>query len=528
MDFLLLRHLRLTQRFTVVVIGYLIVLALLAASGLWGMHAARAALHDVHTHRMVVAESLAVMLRNFYDNRLHVLLAFQHAPDSPTRGLHDHPTQMHLDAIVQQRASNNAAQQRIEALLPIMDEEERRLYDAVQSSRKAWQAKRDQTIEAIKVENFNVEVMQAFLVAGHTEGAAFEKAMQALRDLQLQRAEAETAAANRRYQLNLALVLAVLLLGALPLAAVTWSALRRLSDGLRAADDAATTIASGDLSRPIAANGSDEIAELQRRMEQMRAGLRELIGRMVAAADHIASASNQVASGVLDLSARTEQQASSLQQTAAATEELNSTVQNNAAHARKADEMAEHASRVAERGGDVVQQVVQTMNSINDSSQKIANIIGVIDGIAFQTNILALNAAVEAARAGEAGRGFAVVAGEVRSLAQRSSQAAREIKALIDDSVSKVAAGKDQVDAAGATMSEIVDSIERVTELMRQIASSSAEQAEGLAQINQAVAQMDGVTQQNAALVEEASAAAATLREEAQRLAQDAARFRLG
>ncbi len=525
---ILFGRLRLTQRFTLVAVGYLTVLALLAGTGLWGMHSARQALQSVHAHRMTVAESLAVMLRNFYDNRLHVLLAFQHAPDSATRELHDHPTQMHLDAIAKQRETNNTAQQAIEALLPQMDDEEQRLYDAVQNTRKAWQAKRDAALDAIRAENFGVDVMQAFLVAGRTEGAAFERAMQDLRNLQLARAEAEAAAADRRYRFNVALVAAVLVLVALPLTLMTFGALRRLSSGLKAADEAASTVASGDLSRPITAQGSDEIAELQRRMEQMRVSLRELIGRIVAAADHIASASSQVASGVLDLSARTEQQASSLQQTAAATEELNSTVQQNAAHARQADEMAERASSVAERGGAVVQQVVQTMNGINDSSQRIANIIQVIDGIAFQTNILALNAAVEAARAGEAGRGFAVVAGEVRSLAQRSAQAAREIKALIDDSVSKVGSGKDQVDAAGATMSEIVDSIERVTELMRQIAASSAEQAEGLAQINQAVAQMDGVTQQNAALVEEASAAAATLREQAQQLAQDAARFRLG
>ena len=523
----LLNRLRLTQRVFAVIVGYLVTLALVVGVGLWGMHRAKESLAQIHQHRMAVAEALATVLRNYYDNRLHVLLAFQHAPDSPTKGLHDHPTSMHLDAIAKQREANNQAQKVIEDLLPRMDEEERRLYEAVQAARKAWQVKRDQALEAIRQENFGVEVMQAFLVAGRTEGAAFEKAMQALRDEQLKRAELEAQAAQRRYDLALGVVVAVLLLGALPLTALMAATLRRMSSGFAAADASATAIAGGDLSQPVRADGGDEIAHLLHQMERMRQGLRSLIGSVVQASDSIASAASQVASGVLDLSQRTEQQASSLQQTASATEQLNSTVRLNADHARAADEMAEKASAVAERGGGMVAQVVQTMNDINTSSQRIANIIGVIDGIAFQTNILALNAAVEAARAGEAGRGFAVVAGEVRQLAQRSAEAAREIKALIEESVAKVGSGKDQVDAAGATMAEIVQSIERVTELMRQIATSSAEQAEGLTQINQAVALMDGVTQQNAALVEEASAAAAALRDQAQQLAQQVARFRL-
>ncbi|WP_082668232.1 methyl-accepting chemotaxis protein [Tepidimonas taiwanensis] len=525
---MLFDRLRLTQRVFAVIVGYLIVLALVVASGLWGLYNAKTSLREIHAHRMAVAESLATMLHNFYDNRLHVLLAFQHAPDSPTRTLHDHPTQMHLDAIAAQRESNNAAQKRIEETMPMMDDEERRLYEAVATTRKAWQAKRDQALDAIRAENFGVDVMQAFLVAGRTEGTAFVKAMEALRNYQLKKAEEEAAIAERRYQLNWALVIAAILLGALPMTALMVATQRRMSAGFRIADETASAIAAGDLSRAITATGNDEITHLLQQMETMRRGLRDLIGSVVSAADSIAAAAGQVASGTLDLSQRTEQQASSLEQTASATEQLNSTVHQNAANARQADEMAEKASAVAERGGAVVRQVVETMNGINESSQRIANIISVIDGIAFQTNILALNAAVEAARAGEAGRGFAVVASEVRNLASRSAEAAREIKALIDASVTTVAAGKEQVDAAGATMAEIVHSIERVTELMRQIATSSAEQADGLGQINQAVALMDGVTQQNAALVEEASAAAAALREQAEHLKQQVARFRLG
>lgn len=521
-------RMRLTQRVFAVIVGYLVVLAIVVSTGLWGLYAAKSSLREVHAHRMAISEALSTLLRNYYDNRLHVLLAFQHAPDSPTRVLHDHPTSMHLDVVKQQLESNKQALKTIESMLPQMGEEEQRLYQAVLDTRKAWQSQRDMALEALRAENFGTEVMQAFLVAGRTEGAAFEAAMKKLRELQLQRADEEASAAEWRYRLNWALVIAALLLGALPMAALMVATQRRMSEGFRVADDTATAIAAGDLSRPIAATGEDEIAHLLRQLEHMRRGLHELIGNVVSAADSIASAASQVASGTLDLSQRTEQQASSLEQTASATEQLNSTVHQNASNARQADEMAEKASAIAERGGDVVRQVVQTMNDINASSQRIANIIGVIDGIAFQTNILALNAAVEAARAGEAGRGFAVVASEVRNLASRSAEAAREIKALISDSVTKVGTGKDQVDAAGTTMAEIVQSIERVTELMRQIATSSAEQADGLGQINQAVALMDGVTQQNAALVEEASAAATTLREQAQQLRQLVGRFRLG
>ena len=237
----------------------------------------------------------------------------------------------------------------------------------------------------------------------------------------------------------------------------------------------------------------------------------------------IASASSQIAQGNSDLSQRTEEQASSLEETAASMEELTSTVQQNANNASQADRLVEQASAVALRGGEVVDGVVQTMSAISDSSRRIADITGVIDGIAFQTNILALNAAVEAARAGEQGRGFAVVAGEVRTLAQRSAVAAKEIKALIDESVQRVEGGTRQVDEAGSTMREVVDSVRQVATLVREISSASAEQSSGIGQVNQAVAQMDTVTQQNAALVEEAAAAAASMQEQAGRLAQGSA-----
>ena len=253
-------------------------------------------------------------------------------------------------------------------------------------------------------------------------------------------------------------------------------------------------------------------------MRQMQQSLAATVGQIRGSTDTIATASGQIASGNADLSSRTENQASSLQQTAASMEELTSTVKQNADSARQANQLAVSASEVAVRGGDVVGQVVDTMGSINASSKKIVDIIGVIDGIAFQTNILALNAAVEAARAGEQGRGFAVVASEVRSLAQRSASAAKEIKLLIDDSVNKVGAGSEQVAEAGRTMQEIVASVRRVTDIMGEIMSATHEQTSGIEQINQAISQMDQATQQNAALVEQAAAAAGSLQTQANTL----------
>jgi methyl-accepting chemotaxis protein len=287
-------------------------------------------------------------------------------------------------------------------------------------------------------------------------------------------------------------------------------------------------IGDGDLSRSLASPRRDEIGAITRAVEAMREALVRVVSQVRDGTDTIATASSEIASGNQDLSSRTEQQASSLEQTAASMEELTSTVKQNADNARQANQLAASASEVAVRGGSVVGQVVDTMSAINTSSKKIVDIISVIDGIAFQTNILALNAAVEAARAGEQGRGFAVVASEVRSLAQRSAAAAKEIKVLIDDSVGKVGAGSAQVAEAGRTMEEIVASVKRVTDIMGEIASASHEQTQGIEQINQAITQMDQVTQQNAALVEEAAAAASSLQEQAGQLVQAVGVFRVG
>jgi methyl-accepting chemotaxis protein len=304
--------------------------------------------------------------------------------------------------------------------------------------------------------------------------------------------------------------------------------MRAIAHPLAEAVVVAKNVAAGNLTTKIVINSSDETGQLLQALKDMNESLVRIVSEVRTGTDTIATASSQIASGNLDLSARTETQASSLEETASSMEELTSTVKQNADSALQANQLAMSASDVALRGGAVVSQVVDTMGSINESARKIVDIIGVIDSIAFQTNILALNAAVEAARAGEQGRGFAVVATEVRQLAQRSAAAAKEIKFLIDDSVEKVNVGAKLVDQAGATMNEIVDSVKRVTDIMGEISIASKEQTDGIEQVNQAITQMDEVTQQNAALVEEAAAAASSLQDQANGLAQVVSVFKLG
>ena len=302
---------------------------------------------------------------------------------------------------------------------------------------------------------------------------------------------------------------------------------RSITRPINAAVQVAQTVAAGNLTSRIEATSQDETGQLMQALKDMNDSLAKVVDEVRSGTDTIATASSQIAAGNHDLSSRTEQQASSLEETAASMEELTSTVKQNADNARQANQLAVTASSVAVKGGSVVAEVVGTMSAINASSRKIVDIIGVIDGIAFQTNILALNAAVEAARAGEQGRGFAVVAAEVRNLAQRSAAAAKEIKTLIGDSVDKVEEGSKQVAEAGKTMDEIVDSVKRVTDIMAEITAASQEQTAGIEQINQAITQMDQVTQQNAALVEEAAAAASSLQEQASGLSQVVSVFRL-
>jgi len=345
--------------------------------------------------------------------------------------------------------------------------------------------------------------------------------------VQLDGAKAEHDRAEASYQSLRALTVGAALAGVLLAVLMGGAMIRQISHALDGAVGITEAVAQGDLTVPIHAQGKDEIARLLRGLTSMRDNLAQVVSGVRGNAQGVASASAQIAAGNNDLSSRTEEQASALEETAASMEELSSTVRQNADNARQANQLAMSASTVAERGGSVVAEVVGTMRGINDSSHKIADIIGVIDGIAFQTNILALNAAVEAARAGEQGRGFAVVAGEVRSLAQRSAEAAKEIKGLITASVERVEQGTQLVDKAGETMTEVVAAIRRVTDIMGEISAASGEQSAGVSQVGEAVTQMDQATQQNAALVEQMAAAATSLKIQAQELVQAVAVFKL-
>jgi len=359
------------------------------------------------------------------------------------------------------------------------------------------------------------------------QAPAFQEVTNDLTELQKRIAAEEYQAATEFYALQRALSISSIVLGLVAAAVLGWTLQQGIRKSLQEAMAAAHAVASGDLTHRIQVLGRDEISELLRELTKMQASLSDVVQRVRGGAESVSTASAEIAQGNQDLSSRTESQASALEETAASMEQLSSTVQQNADNARQANQLASNAASVAVQGGEVVGQVVETMRGISESSRQIVEIINVIDGIAFQTNILALNAAVEAARAGEQGRGFAVVASEVRNLAQRSAEAAKEIKQLITDSVSRVEQGTGQVDQAGATMNEIVNSIRRVSDIVAEISAASTEQSAGVSQVGEAVMQLDQTTQQNAAMVEEMSAAASSLRSQAQDLVQTVAAFKV-
>ncbi len=348
-----------------------------------------------------------------------------------------------------------------------------------------------------------------------------------LLDYQGKGADAAFLASQQEYSSTRSIVIAMVLVALALGTFLAWAITRSISRPIERAVEVAETVANGDLTSRIEVNSNDETGKLLAALKRMNEKLAGIVGQVRNSADSIATGSTQIATGNADLSQRTEEQASNLQQTAASMEQLTATVKQNAETAQQATQLASSASGAAAQGGQVVQKVVSTMGSITESSRRIADIIGVIDGIAFQTNILALNASVEAARAGEQGRGFAVVAGEVRNLAQRSAQAAKEIKSLIGESVTSVEAGSKLVEDAGKAMENIVTQVQRVSDLMGEINVASAEQSSGIGQIGDAVAQLDQVTQQNAALVEESAAAAESLRHQAAQLAHVVAQFKV-
>ena len=416
----------------------------------------------------------------------------------------------------QEQSTKSSGEMQDKLKTMIRSPKEQALFDAVGEARKAYISAREEVVGLKKdgqAEAAEKRLMEAFVPISKVYLARMQEFLEHQRkSIDQTAADIDAANANGRLLL-LGFGLAMLGLGV----AAAWHITRSITVPLAAANELAQRVADGNLMRSgqgMAARG-DEIGQLQTTLRRMRETLAQTIGSIRDSAESIGTASAEIASGNQDLSARTEKAASSLEETASAMEELTGTVQQSAASAGQANQLAVSAASVAQRGGEVVAQVVQTMDEINTSSRKIADIIGVIDGIAFQTNILALNAAVEAARAGEQGRGFAVVASEVRSLAGRSADAAREIKGLIGSSVERVEAGSRLVGEAGKTMDELVGAVQRVKDIMSEITTATAEQSDGIAQVNIAIAQLDQVTQQNAALVEQSTAAAESLREQA-------------
>jgi methyl-accepting chemotaxis protein len=405
--------------------------------------------------------------------------------------------------------------------------QEQAMFEKLTEHRQAYIKARDAIIAAKaggQLEQAQRLFEQTFLPASRD----YLGSLQGLRDHQrasIDRTGADIdRSAARGYTLLGSIGLTIALAGAL----IAWLLTRSIVQPLTQAVQAAQAVAGGDLTRDLRAEGRDEAAQLLRALHDMTQRLRGIVGDVLQGSQAIASSASQIAAGNLDLSSRTEEQASSLQQTAASMEEITATVRHNADNARQANQLAQETATQATRSGQVADQVVATMGGIHDASRRIVDIIGVIDGIAFQTNILALNAAVEAARAGEQGRGFAVVASEVRSLAGRSAEAAKEIKGLIGDTVNKVDAGTQLVEQAGASIRDVVTSVQRVRDIVAEISAATQEQTTGLEQVNQAMTQMDLVTQQNAALVEESTAATQTMETQASQLARTIGVFRVG
>ena len=516
---------RITHRFIAVLAAFVVSVLVIAGIGLAGMSSASKSLKALHDESMARSQLASESVEQTLNNRMQVLLSFQHDPNGELASIHDHPVTEHLEAIAANQARANAIHKQLAE--GNLSAQERSLLTAVEAARAAWRPKLAAAIESIRNNDYSATTMAAFLAATRVEGVQVLKTAEALRSYQIEQANLHYQAAEARYTQALWIFAAALLLLVVPSVLLALALLTRLKGGFMTASTALKQIADNDLSHPVPHSGTDEIGYMLQHLEGMRSNLSHAVANVKTGAGAIASASAQVAAGTLDLSSRTEQQASALEETASATEELSSTVQQNADNAVQANELAGEARRMAQNGGDIVGQMVSTMAEINQSAKKIVDIISVIDGIAFQTNILALNAAVEAARAGEQGRGFAVVAGEVRSLAGRSAEAAREVQALITDAVSKAEMGNAQAAQAGTSMQEIVSGIQRVAGIVDEIALASREQASGLAQINQAVSHLDGGTQQNAALVERSSAAAAALQQQAHHLAEVADTFRL-
>jgi len=495
----------------------LILMAIMAAVGLTRLSAVGATAQKMADEDLVKERLATQWLGNVKENGVRTL-AFLKVSDPAT--LERYRKQMQETIAV-----NAALVQKLEPMLQSADGKQKMATalakrDAFNTLRNKLVDMREHNVDQATLDQI---VENEFLPARQ----AFYDSMDDIVDFQREVLNAANADIQS-VKYSSSLILAILAIVSILVGAMSaWRLALGITRPLGRAVEVAETVAAGDLTTSVAVDSKDEIGQLLQALKKMNDNLAGIVGEVRTGTETIATASSQIASGNLDLSSRTEEQASSLEETASAMEELTSTVKQNADNAQQANQLAASASGVAVQGGQVVEQVISTMQSISDSSKRIADIIGVIDGIAFQTNILALNAAVEAARAGEQGRGFAVVASEVRNLAQRSANAAKEIKSLITDSVESVEVGSKLVEQAGATMREVVNSVQRVTDIVSEISAASHEQSTGIEQVNQAIGQMDEVTQQNAALVEEAAAASQSLQDQAASLAQAVSVFKV-
>ena len=494
----------------------LLLMALMTAFGVWRLQTVALATNDMTQQPLAVERMISDWYRYVYSAARRTSAIVKST--DPSLGQF-----FAADTATSTRESAEL-QKRIEALLT--SDEEKALWADIQKARVTYLSSRDQAVKAKaagQAEEAERLLTQVYLPATDKYVALIQQ----LLDMQRASIDATAQGINATYvQSRLWLIV----LGVLGVAAGTlcaWWLTRGITQPLAQAVQVARAVAANDLTSRVQVDTHDETGQLLQALQEMNASLSQVVARVRAGTDGIATASSQLDAGNQDLSSRTEEQASSLQETAASMEQLTSTVRQNADNARQANQLASSAAQTATQGGQVVAGVVQTMGAINASSHKISDIIGVIDSIAFQTNILALNAAVEAARAGEQGRGFAVVASEVRALAQRSAAAAKDIKGLIGDSVAKVEEGSHQVEAAGRTMDAIVQSVQRVSDLVAEITAASQEQSAGIEQVHQAITQMDQVTQQNAALVEQATAATGSLKAQAGQLAQAVSVFRI-
>ena len=466
---------------------------------------------------MSVARSTSQSINTIYNNRLVPIALLKQVHDNYVSVVLDASNKVSLDLLEPAKAVSQVNEGRIKAAeawkvyseTATSDDEKKMVAEVNNLIAKATPTIQEFSAALAKKDMYKISLLIRDL---DERIVPIGRAVDKLINEQLREIKLEHAAASQRYATGISAFSVIVIVSLLGGSAIGWSLIRAVTGPLNQAVDIARNVAGGDLTQVIRTEGKSETAMMLSALRDMQTSLVEVVSTVRSGSEGVATASAEIEQGNHDLSNRTEQQASALEQTAASMEELNSRVKQNADSARQANQLAMNASKVAVQGRQVVGQVVETMKGINNSSRKIADIISVIDGIAFQTNILALNAAVEAARAGEQGRGFAVVASEVRSLASRSADAAKEIKVLINASVERVEQGTALVDQAGSTMTEVVTSIRRVTDIMGEISAASNEQASGVAQVGEAVSHMDRATQQNAALVEEMAAAASSLK----------------